>query len=117
VRVSSTPPRCHLPVSPVDCALQGRFAVTAGTIAGLARLPALRALETAYTVAPAEAPAALDEFAALTGARPAAVPVQHAALCRLWLPAREGRPREGLRGGCRLTQPAACPQDGSLKHG
>lgn len=74
----------HHPVPPADRAPQGRFAVTAGTIVGLARLPALRSLETAYTVAPSEAPAALDEFAALTGARPAA------GLCRLWLPAREG---------------------------
>lgn len=48
---------------------QGRFAVTARTIAGLAELTSLRRLDTAYTVAPQEAPASLNEFAALTGAR------------------------------------------------
>ena len=50
--------------------MQGRFAVTAETIAGLAHLAALRRLDTAYMMAPQEAPASLDEFAALTGALP-----------------------------------------------
>lgn len=48
--------------------MQGRFAVTADTIAGLAHLAPLRRLDTAYMMAPQEAPASLDEFAALTGA-------------------------------------------------
>ena len=49
---------------------QGRFAVTAETITGLAHLASLRRLDTAYMMAPQEAPASLDEFAALTGALP-----------------------------------------------
>ena len=49
---------------------QGRFAVTAETIAGLAHLASLRRLDTAYMMAAQEAPASLDEFAALTGALP-----------------------------------------------
>ena len=57
---------------------QGRFAVTARTIAGLAELTSLRRLDTAYTVAPLEAPASLNEFAALTGAR------AWVHLCRGW---------------------------------
>lgn len=52
--------------------MQGRFAVTAETIAGLAHLASLRRLDTAYMMAPQEAPAPLDEFAALTGALPRA---------------------------------------------
>ena len=83
--------------------MQGRFAVTAETIVGLAHLAALRRLDTAYMMAPQEAPASLDEFAALTGALPRSTAHQapcHPALgeCGRWYGAVD-RAREHASSG------------------
>ena len=71
--------------------------MTADTIAGLAHLASLRRLDTAYMMAPQEAPAPLDEFAALTGALPCLIAHRDATPSRLGQFGR--RYRAGFRRG------------------